>query len=399
MKVKTLVVIPSEPIELYEKKGIYTWLERYYNPSGYFDKVYLLSPLEKKHRFQYGMEIIPVKNGAVFRKLIKEIKPICVRSYGAYWATSFAVINQVKKIPVVASIHDPDPAFIFKGVFKASYIFSMSEHLTTILLDNGVSSNRILNTGNRVDFELFKKYDKSNYNVKAIRDKLPIGRMLLQVGRRTEVKNLITTIRTLYELPVDVFLVIIGQGNEQRVNNEIEALNLSDRIFSIPVVPNNELPLWYNACDVFIAPSLWEGFGVAILEAAACQVKIVTSDIAPINKFLKNDNVNISLIKEYTNPKVLSDAIMNLMESDGWSTETYNFIKKRYSVESIEQLERDFYEKLVLAENKVFFKISTIERLIYGLEHNIVQKFTKFQKRIDKSTKLKKIKIALGLKK
>ena len=45
----------------YETVGCHTWAERYYNPGGFFEKVYLLSPLEERDVVQYGMHTIPTQ--------------------------------------------------------------------------------------------------------------------------------------------------------------------------------------------------------------------------------------------------------------------------------------------------------------------------------------------------
>src|SRR2546422_4783059 len=78
-----LVVVPSDPIEAYERAG-YDWLERYYNPQGMFQQVFALSPLEKGERQAYGMTIIGVKEQD-FSDMLRKIRPDVVRAYGGYW--------------------------------------------------------------------------------------------------------------------------------------------------------------------------------------------------------------------------------------------------------------------------------------------------------------------------
>jgi len=389
MNPRVLVVIPSEPLHLYEKKGIYTWLERYYNPAGFFDKVYLLSPLETEKRFAYGMEIIPITSVTQFKQLVKEIHPVCVRTYGAYWATSYGVINRIKGIPVVASIHDSNPAYIFKGIKRASFVFSMSQKLTSILEQKGIEGGRVISSGNRVDFELFKKIAPTDLHVRKIRAAYPKGKMLLHIGRITEQKNLKTVISALEFLPEDYFLVFIGRGVMPEINKQIIDLNLEHRIFNVLTVPNSQLPYWFNACDVFVTPSLWEGFGVVFLEAAACQTRLVTSDIKPLNEFLTHDGDSVTLVQEYTDPKAISQAVVEILKEDGSSTLTYDFIKNRYAVEAIEKIEIDFYKKIISGELQDTFLDDYWGRKRY----EIVYKFSSFKKsfteRLKESTKLK----------
>ncbi len=57
----------------------------------------------------------------------------------------------------------------------------------------------------------------------------------------------------------------------------IERLGLKDRVVWAGYIPEGDLPLWYNAADVFAFPSRYEGFGMPILEAMACGTPTVTS--------------------------------------------------------------------------------------------------------------------------
>ncbi len=55
----------------------------------------------------------------------------------------------------------------------------------------------------------------------------------------------------------------------------------SDVIFA-GYVPQAELPLWYNAADLFVFPSLYEGFGLPVLEAMACGTPAITSNVSSL---------------------------------------------------------------------------------------------------------------------
>jgi glycosyltransferase involved in cell wall biosynthesis len=57
----------------------------------------------------------------------------------------------------------------------------------------------------------------------------------------------------------------------------IEELGLGDRVRCIGWVPDQDVPLFYQAADLFVFPSLYEGFGITIIEAMAARCPVVTS--------------------------------------------------------------------------------------------------------------------------
>jgi glycosyltransferase involved in cell wall biosynthesis len=47
-------------------------------------------------------------------------------------------------------------------------------------------------------------------------------------------------------------------------------------------VPIDELPLWYNAAEAFVFPSIYEGFGLPVIEAMACGTPVLVSDVSSL---------------------------------------------------------------------------------------------------------------------
>ncbi len=61
-----------------------------------------------------------------------------------------------------------------------------------------------------------------------------------------------------------------------------ERLGLADRVIFPGFVPADELPWWYRAAELFVYPSLFEGFGLPVLEAMACGTPSITSNVSSL---------------------------------------------------------------------------------------------------------------------
>jgi len=82
----------------------------------------------------------------------------------------------------------------------------------------------------------------------------------------------------------DLRLVIGGAKGwfYQDVFARVEELGLEDKVIFPGYIPVSELPLWYNAAELFVYPSLYEGFGLPPLEAMACGTPVVAANTSSL---------------------------------------------------------------------------------------------------------------------
>jgi glycosyltransferase involved in cell wall biosynthesis len=110
-------------------------------------------------------------------------------------------------------------------------------------------------------------------------------RLILFVGTLEPRKNVAALVQAYARLPEPrPPLVLIGGRGwlYDDLFRQIEALNLSDQVRHVGYVPAEDLPLWYNVATLFVYPSLYEGFGLPVLEAMACGVPVVTSSTSSL---------------------------------------------------------------------------------------------------------------------
>lgn len=304
-----VVVVPSDPISDYERAG-YDWLERYYNPQGFFQEVFALSPREQGERYAYGMTIMGVPKSN-FTKTLRKIRPSVVRAYGGYWPSDLVCRHRIYDTPVIVSVHNTTN--IHRSVRYADIVICMSGAVREGVLKIGTGPDRIRILPNRIDLRVFKPIRDKNAFAAVAKD-YPQGKHILHVGRKTEQKNLDTVIKALTYLPSDYLCVFVGLGEPSSYKDMASQMGVGDRCFWVDSVRNSELPIWYSWCDCMCTPSRWEGFGIVFIEAAACGSGIVTSDIAPMNEYLRHDH-SAFLVVDYENPQAIASAIEKVCEN------------------------------------------------------------------------------------
>lgn len=115
------------------------------------------------------------------------------------------------------------------------------------------------------------------------RHRLP-ERYVLYVGTIDRRKDYATLLTALGALDARVPLVVAGTIIRGRTDFEatVERLALRDRVRVLGYVPRTDLPGLYAAAGVFVYPSLYEGFGLPVLEAMACGAPVVTYNVSSL---------------------------------------------------------------------------------------------------------------------
>lgn len=140
--------------------------------------------------------------------------------------------------------------------------------------------------------------------------KLPAS-FLLYVGTVEERKNLISLLKALKIIPGEIPLVVIGRETAYaaKAKQYIEAEKLGHRVIWPGRIPFSELPAFYQCASVFVYPSLYEGFGIPVIEALSSGVPVVTSAIP----CFKEAGGSAALYAEPSDPESIAAAVNNLL--------------------------------------------------------------------------------------
>ncbi len=113
-------------------------------------------------------------------------------------------------------------------------------------------------------------------------------RFILFVGTLEPRKNLLTLLEAYGEFKrrtARQYKLVLAGGKGwlyQSLFAAVEQLGLQDDVILPGFIPEGELPLWYNAAEVFVYPSLYEGFGLPPLEAMACGTPVIVSNASSL---------------------------------------------------------------------------------------------------------------------
>ncbi len=111
-------------------------------------------------------------------------------------------------------------------------------------------------------------------------------RFLFFMGTLEPRKNLVTLLEAYARLPNSERIPLLLGGGKGWLYDEIfatiERHQLSDQVRWLGYLPAEELPLWYNSAEVFVLPSVFEGFGLPVLEAMACGTPVIVSNASSL---------------------------------------------------------------------------------------------------------------------
>lgn len=202
-------------------------------------------------------------------------------------------------LPVVATFHVPyDSRFsLWQGISTALYrlyaqslasfdrVIIFSEQQKTLLEHYGVPPINVSVIPNGVDVE---KYAPGSSDYK---ESIEAGLLVGYLGRVDPEKNVDVLLRAFQEVDSgdDVKLVVIGGGSERR---RLERRFRGSRIvFTGQVMDEGERIAMLRAMDIFVLPSLVEGLSLSLLEAMACGVATVATDVGSDGEALRGAGV------------------------------------------------------------------------------------------------------------
>lgn len=254
------------------------------------------------------------------KSIIKKINPDLIQSH---YASSYGLLGALSGFkPFIVSVWGndvfdfPRKSIIHKQILK--YVFRKADRIYSTSKIMAKETNRYTNKKIRiipfgVDTDVFKPFD-----VKKIfdEDSLVIG-TVKSLSIKYGIEYLLEAFQLIKEnFPVKkIKLLLVGDGTlKASLHSKANELNINDDVLFYGSVPHSKVPEIYNTIDIAVFPSIWESFGVSNLEAAACEVPQVASNIGGFPEIIE-DGITGFLV-EPQNPFAIAEKVTELINDE-----------------------------------------------------------------------------------
>jgi glycosyltransferase involved in cell wall biosynthesis len=195
---------------------------------------------------------------------------------------------------------------------RASRILAVSEATKSeIVRLLGIPPERIIVTYDAAESR-FSPPDPATLAAFRQRAGLP-ERFILFISTLEPRKNVPTLLDAYAQIAKRTDAPLIIGGGKGWLYDEIfakaEQLNLGDRVRFVGYVPGEDLPLWYAAATVFTMPSLYEGFGMPLLEAMCCGTPVITTTSSSLPEVVGDAGITVPP----TDATALGEAILRVL--------------------------------------------------------------------------------------
>ena len=289
------------------------------------------------------------------KKILKKEKPDLINGRTPVPFMADLAVALSGNIPFVLGYHFPsmkDGSFLkdflanlYEKLFlpfllkKSKFIICSSDYVKNVFLRNYSFKAETVTQG--IDLELFKP---SNFR--------PKNTLMFCGNYTTEIKGLSYLIKALpnvREKNPDIKLKIIGKGNDGFYLKLIRKLKIENNVVFKGVIKGKDLVKEYQKSTIFVLPSLNDNLPSVVLEAMACKVPIIATNVGGISYLIKN-NINGVLISP-RNSKSIANSIEKLLKnrklSKRLSDHGYEEVKNFYSWDKQAEKTKDIFEELI----------------------------------------------------
>jgi glycosyltransferase involved in cell wall biosynthesis len=259
------------------------------------------------------------------------------------------------KKPVICVVHGLDLTFqsnlyqkfwVKFFIAKLDKLIAVGNETVAVAVEKGIAKEKIIFIPNGVDTEKHLCDSSKTELEKVLGRSIENKKILLTSGRLAKRKGVAWFIEfVMPELPHDFIYVVAGDGpDKENILNAIQSADLHERVLMLGYVSDENRNILLNNADLFIQPNIkiagdMEGFGISVIEAGACKLPVLASNIEGLKDAIK-DGKNGFLVKSQ-NVAAFANKINELF-TNGSPREIFgqnvrNFVIENYQWKKIAQ--------------------------------------------------------------
>ena len=252
------------------------------------------------------------------KKVVRDFKPDVVHANMFHAIFFTRLLRLFVKIPYLISTEHSNN---FHGQvrrlcehctdFLSDLNTNVSQMATDYFIQKGVFSKKKSNAMyNGVDMHRF--YKKRNSELRAELNIKNDDFVFINVSRFNEAKDhktLLNAFKQVHRIKENTKLLLVGDGElHNEISELIEELQLNDSVILAGIRHNTED--FYNASDCFVLSSVYEGFGLVLVEAMACELPVISTDCGGTREIIANNDDLIPV----KSPDLLAEKMCFVME-------------------------------------------------------------------------------------
>lgn len=252
-------------------------------------------------------------------------------------------LNKSLGVPVVITEHTHETLYkalregnpYFINTWRVcDAIIRVNKKDVPLICRSGVDQSKVYAIANGYDHRKYYPIDMGKARQalglpKNLKIVLNISRLYKEKGQ----KYLISAINAIVKDRTDIVCYIGGTGPlKSDLEKQITSLKLEDYVKLVGFIPDEQMNLWMNACDLFVLPSLSESFGVVQIEALACGKPVVATRNGGSEEVIISDEHG--LLAEPADPDDLAEKILAALDRE-WDREAILAYAERFTWERI----------------------------------------------------------------